>query len=82
MMDKIVFQPIMDGIKRKLVINSNVAGYKHTEQYGIHFFRRGKIGYMFDTNLEAVAMKKIDYVNDKYLPITYEEVRKFICIEI
>ncbi len=36
-MTKITFQPVMDGIKRKLIINDKVAGYKHTEQYGIHF---------------------------------------------
>ena len=65
-MTKITFQPVMDGIKRKLIINDKVAGYKHTEQYGIHFFSRGKISYMFDTNFEAVKIKKIDSSTDQF----------------
>ena len=81
-MTKITFQPVMDGIKRKLIINDKVAGYKHTEQYGIHFFSRGKISYMFDTNFEAVKIKKIDSSTDQFLSITNQEIKKFICIEI
>lgn len=77
----IIFQPIMDGWKRKCIVKDTVNGYKHEEESGIHFFTRGNIQYTFNSNTESVEMMKYNISTKERLYISYEEVEKFIDIE-
>jgi len=80
-MKTITFEPVMDGRRRKLVVNDRVNGYKHTEVHGIHYFSRGNISYIIDMNKEASTLRKFDYSTASYLYVTYDEFHKFLKIE-
>lgn len=78
MRTEIIFEPVMNGWKRKLTVKSRVTGYKHVETNNIHFYSRGNIEYLFDLTKEAAVIRKFDCSVCKYVSITYEEVHKFI----
>lgn len=81
-MKEITFQPVLDGVKRMATVKEHVNGYKHTENLGIHIFRRGKIGFIIDTNWENVSIKKFNYSTASYEYVGYEHFHKFINIVI
>lgn len=79
-MDIIIFQSIMDGWKRKLIVKDKVNGYKHTENKGIHFFSRGEITFIIDTSIENATIEKFNYSKYQYEDISYNEARKFVTV--
>lgn len=79
-MKEIVFQSILDGVKRTAIVKRNVNGYKHTENLGIHIFKRGKIGFIIDTNSDNVSIRKFNYNTATYEDLYYEHFHKFIDI--
>lgn len=79
-MKKIVFQPILDGIERIAIIKERVNGYKHTEDSGIHIFKRGKIGFIIDANSENISIERFNYYTASYEHLGYEHFHKFIDI--
>lgn len=78
MRTEIIFEPIMNGWKRKLTVKSRVTGYRHGETNNVHFYTRGSISYLFDLAKESAVIRKFDYSLCKYIGITYEEILKFI----
>lgn len=81
-MKMVKFQPIMDGVKRKAAIKEKVNGWNHSEYSDIHYFRRGKIGYIINAITDEVEFRKFDYSESRYLDVTYEEFHKFIDIKV
>lgn len=81
-MKEIIFQPILDGVKRTAIVKRNVNGYNHTENLGIHIFKRGKIGFIIDTNSDNVSIRKFNYNTATYEDLYYEHFHKFIDIKI
>lgn len=80
-MRKIIFEPIMDGWKRKAIVKDRVNGYKHAEAQDIHFFQRGNIAYIVNVHNEAVTLEKFDYSKAHYLSVEYNDFRKFVDVE-
>ena len=73
-------QPRLDGTNRTAVPKRRVNGWKHTcNAYGIHFYRRGNIGYILTPNdPDGATLEKFDYSTCKYLQIyDYDDFYKF-----
>lgn len=79
----ITFQPVMDGKLRTATPKSKVNGWTHTcSVFNIHYFRRGRIGYILDTDEEGRAtLEKFDYTTGKYVDVDYDEFYKFYDIK-
>lgn len=77
----IEFEPVLNGIVRKATPKEKVNGYKHTESNGIHFYTRGKIAFIVDTN-HGCTLEKFDYSKHKYLPVIYNDFHRFIDIKV
>ena len=77
-------QPVMNGKLRIATPKEKVNGWKHTSAHGIHYFRRGNVGYILDTNpKDGATLEKFDYKHHKYLEICdYDEFIKFYDIKV
>lgn len=80
-MYEIYFANVMSGKRRVAIPRAKVAGYKHTYCMGIHFYRRGNIGYMFTTYDDPQTFERFNYARGCYEEVTYEEFHKFINIK-
>ena len=80
----IQLQPMMSNKFRIATPKEKVNGWKHTVACGLHFFKRGNIGYILTPdNKNGAKIEKFDYQNHKYLTLSdYSEFTKFYDIQV
>jgi hypothetical protein len=77
-MKAIKFEKIMDGVERRAIPRAKVNGWKHTDANGIHFYRRGDIGYMWDEHEQT--LERFNYSRCVYECLKHNDFHKFMHI--